>query len=193
MYTLDHFKLRVFFWPSESCWRWPNSLYFLVCHSVTSHWISGYYTPIRRRYSGLPDKLNYLNISSEITELEHGETFGWKSPRTWPNSVPNSDWTRKQSLKSIQFALRGWVKPTPRHCRYILFSKAPPPEPLYIGGKEILHISENSTEKSFKKVGLHLDQHLSFQHHHTSVKKGKRLRVILQEIRDCGVLSWQPA
>ena len=43
---LDSFRSR---WSV----RWPNSLYILVCHSVTSCQISGYHTGIWRRYIGL--------------------------------------------------------------------------------------------------------------------------------------------
>ena len=53
----------------------------------------------------------------------------------------------------------------PDKCRYILFSETPPPDKLHIGGKEIMQVSDNSAEKSFKIVGLHLDQHINFQHH----------------------------
>ena len=52
-YTLNHLKLWVLFWSSESWRGWPNSLYILVCHSVTSCQISGYHTGIWRGYLGL--------------------------------------------------------------------------------------------------------------------------------------------
>lgn len=68
----------------------------------------------------------------------------------------------------------------PDKCRYILFSSDTPPGPLKIGGKEILQVSENSTEKSFKIVGLHLDPQLKFHHHikHVRNKVGAALSLI---------------
>ena len=73
----------------------------------------------------------------------------------------------------------------PDKCRYILFSNEKPPDSLRIGGKEILQISENSPEKSFKIVGLYLDPNINFHHHiaHVRKKVGAALALIARRKR----------
>ena len=81
-YTLDHLKLRVFFLPFESCRRRPNSPYILVCHSVTSYSISGYYTPTWRGYLGLSYDPNCFKIRPAVLAQKMNYVFKCGAPRT---------------------------------------------------------------------------------------------------------------
>ena len=77
-----YLEIAIFKHVFESCRHWPNLLHILVCYSVTSRWNLDYHTPMSRGHPGLSYGPNSLNISGVIRELELGETFGWKRPRS---------------------------------------------------------------------------------------------------------------
>ena len=59
----------------------------------------------------------------------------------------------------------------PGKTRFILFSSENTSLSLTLQGKEIERVHENGTEKSFKLVGVHLDENLTFKYHIKHVHK----------------------
>jgi ribonuclease P/MRP protein subunit RPP40 len=59
----------------------------------------------------------------------------------------------------------------PAKTRYMLFSYCKTNLTLQLMGHNILRIQESGPEKSFKLVGVHLDEQMNWKHHVTHVKQ----------------------
>jgi hypothetical protein len=59
----------------------------------------------------------------------------------------------------------------PAKTRYMLFSHCKTNLTLWLMGHNILRIQESGPERSFKLVGVHLEEHMNWKHHITHVKQ----------------------
>ena len=75
----------------ESCRPWRNLIYILVCHSVNSYWISGYYNPIWRGYLGLSYDPNCFNIRPAVLAQKLNYMSKKEAPR--PRNVRSREQT----------------------------------------------------------------------------------------------------
>ena len=80
-------EIAIFKHVFELCRRWPILLYILVCHSVTSHWISGYYNPIWRGYIGLSYDPNCFNIWPVVLAQKRNYVSKKEAPRIFCQST----------------------------------------------------------------------------------------------------------
>ena len=70
-----------------------------------------------------------------------------------------------------QWCYSNFLSLAPSKTRYILFSKQKVVPDLYLMNQKIIRVHEGGSEKSFKLVGVHIDDSASWHHHIEHVRK----------------------
>ena len=88
---------------------------------------------------------------------------------TFGHSHENMDTLFKETNKMLE-EVEEWFNSNflslhPGKTRYMLFSSKNTDQKLYLLGNEVERVHENGKEQSFKLVGVHLDENLSFKYH----------------------------